>query len=117
MIIVLMAACDSNAQVIQQPVIGVDTVRTTVSVPDRGSAFVGGISRAFSGSNRYGFSPFGSVEGRGASNSAQRVFVTIHDFEEADRQLLSIAKGQEASQQTFRNPRAKHAWKQLSEKK
>ena len=113
-VLLLTTATALSAQIIQQPVVGVDSVRTSVSVPDRGSAFLGGVSRAYSASNRYGFSPFGSAGGRGASNSSQRVFVTIHDFEEADRQLLSIAKEKEASRPDFRNPRAKQAWKQLT---
>jgi hypothetical protein len=100
------------AQVIQQPVVGVNSVQTVVSVPDRGSAFLGGVSRARSSSNHFGFSPFGSSVGGGVSNSSQRVFVTIHDFEEADRQLLSVER---APNDIFRNPRAKNAWKQISQ--
>jgi hypothetical protein len=113
MLLVAWVASFSPAQVIQQPVVGVNSVQTVVSVPDRGSAFLGGISRARTSSNQFGFSPFGSSNGGGFSNSSQRVFVTIHDFEEADRQLLSAGKAIKEAKATFRNPRARSAWKQI----
>ena len=47
----------------QLPTVSAFTVNTTVSVPDRGSALLGGISRASSGRNEFGvplapFRPF-----------------------------------------------------------
>ncbi|MDB4637422.1 MAG: hypothetical protein P8M30_18880 [Planctomycetaceae bacterium] len=110
-ILIAWMTSPATAQVIQQPVLGVNSVQTVVSVPDRGSAFLGGVSRARTSSNQFGFSPFGSSDGRGFSNSSQRVFVTIHDFKEADRQLLSAERQRT---ETFRNRRARNAWHQIS---
>lgn len=116
LILIALAGIDAQGQVIQQPIVDVIAVRTVVSVPDRGSAYLGGISRAYSGSNRYGFSSVGSSIGRQANRSSQRVFVHIHDFEATDRRLLSIAREQNFPRKQFHNPRAKQAWKQLSRK-
>ncbi|MBD3676681.1 MAG: hypothetical protein HUJ26_24475 [Planctomycetaceae bacterium] len=105
-ILIAFAGIDAQGQVIQLPIVDVIAVRTAVSVPDRGSANLGGISRADSGSNRYGFSSVGSSIGRQANRSSQRVFVQIHDFEAADRRLLSIAREQNLPRKKFHNPRA-----------
>jgi hypothetical protein len=107
----------ANAQVVQLPVIGVNSVQTTVSVPDRGSALLGGVSRAAASSNRYGFTPIDSSLGRRHSNASQRVFVTIHDFEEADQILLSAPRRDDGDRPKFRNARAKSAWKQLTSRR
>jgi len=102
-----------HAQDIQRPVVGINNVQTAVSVPDRGSALLGGVARARNATNQYGFSPLGSSLGRGTAHSSQRVFVTIHDFEAADRRLLSIVRGRQATQTSMQNPRAAKAWNQL----
>jgi hypothetical protein len=82
----------SEAQLtIQQPVFGVNSVATTVSVPDRGRAFLGGVSRA--GESRTSFGPLrsGTNTGLFREHSGMSVTATIHDFDEMDRQLLSRA--------------------------
>lgn len=103
----------ADAQDLQIPSVVVNAVQTAVSVPDRGSAFLGGVSRGASSSNLYGFSSIGSSVGRVHSNTAQSVFVTIHDFEEADQLLLSAPRNDGRDRRQFKSPRAKQAWKQL----
>ncbi|MDG2127225.1 MAG: hypothetical protein P8K08_04470 [Fuerstiella sp.] len=74
---------------IQQPVVSQFRVSTMVSVPDRGSTFLGSVSRA--GSSRLTTGPFrsGSSVGRYTDYNGARVSVYIHDFEELERQLLA----------------------------
>jgi len=79
----------SQRVTVQQPVFRNFSVGTTVSVPDRGRAFLGRVARA--GASRKSFGPFhpGSSLGFSHSHSGMSVGVTIHDFEEMDRRLLS----------------------------
>ena len=101
------------AQVLQFPGIGVSTVQSVVSVPDRGSAFLGGVSRGAMSQNQSGFAPVDSLIGQRHSNSSHRAYVTIHSFEEVDRILLSTPCRDAFVRTTFRNPRANSAWNQL----
>lgn len=117
LILLAFTTASAEAQAVQLPVVGVNNVQTTVSVPDRGSALLGGVSRGAASSNRFGFTPLGSSVGRRQSNASQRVFVTIHDFEEADRILLSAPRRDAGARPKFRNARAKSAWKQLASKR
>ena len=84
-------SCVAFAQraTVQQPVIRRFSVGTTVSVPDRGRAFLGGVSRA--GESRKSFGPFrpGTATGLFREHSGISVGVTIHDFDEMDRFLLN----------------------------
>ena len=76
-------------QVVQQPVVSVTSVTTTVSVPDRGSAFLGGVSSAQSGRSQYG--PLRSGTSAGLSRQATSIStsVTIHDLQAMDEALLN----------------------------
>ena len=113
-----LSAASADAQVaVQQPVVGVQTVRTAVSVPDGGSALLGGVNRARMGAKSFGpglFPAPGSSYGREVSGSSSRVTVTIHDFEEMDRLLLAMPTRRSVETHRFRNPQAAAAWKQLS---
>lgn len=84
---------------VQLPTVSAFTVNTTVSVPDGGSALLGGISRASSGRNEFGvplapIRPFRNTAiGRDVGASSVRVTATIHDFEAMDEYLLSGGGG------------------------
>ena len=84
---------------VQLPTFSFFSTSTTVSVPDGGSALLGGVNRSQQGSNEYGvpmlpFRPFGNTSiGGSTSDASQRVTATIHDFEAMDEALL----GQPAS--------------------
>ena len=79
---------------LQLPSIGRFTVNTTVTVPDRGRAYLGGISRAGESTNRFG-GPLqrGSAKGLFREHSGMTSSVYIHDLEEMDRYLLNLANG------------------------
>jgi len=80
---------------VQLPTFSQFSTATTVSVPDGGSALLGGINRASDGRNEFGvpllpFRPFrNSAIGSQRSTSSMRVTATIHDFEAMDEFLLS----------------------------
>ena len=114
LLLVFVTTSFAEAQVVQLPVVDVNSVQTTVSVPDRGSVMLGGVSRAATSSKRFAFTPFYSSIGQSYSNSSQRVYVTIHDFEEADRVLLSAPRRDDADKPKFHNAHAKSAWRQLA---
>ncbi|MBW3598531.1 MAG: type II and III secretion system protein [Planctomycetes bacterium] len=96
-------AADVHAQAVQLPTFRVFGVRTTVSVPDRGSALLGGVSRASSGSVSRGVPIVGKAPGLaplfggraigstvGASNVG--VTATIIDHRELDAAVLAEAR-------------------------
>jgi hypothetical protein len=73
---------------VQQPVVEQFGVGTTVSVPDRGSALLGGVGSAASGRITTGPFRSGSSVGLSRQASSARVHVFIHDFEAMDAALL-----------------------------
>jgi hypothetical protein len=89
------AASDAFAQrstSVQLPTFSFFSASTTVSVPDGGNAYIGGVNRASSGGNQFG-SPLGgpfrnSSIGSQAGASSMRVTAQIHDFEAMDEYLL-----------------------------
>ena len=101
---------------VQQPVFGVNSVATTVSVPDRGSALLGGVNRAGASRKQYGFGPFrpGSSAGRFHSASSSSVGVYIHDFAAMDRELLDRAAGPATQASGVLRGSAARAWSSLA---
>lgn len=86
------AAFGQQATTVQLPTYSFFTTNTTVSVPDRGSVYLGGVNRAASGMNEFGspLLPFRNRSfGTERSASSARVSVYIHDFEAMDEYLLS----------------------------
>lgn len=80
---------------VQLPTYSFFSTATTVSVPDRGSAYLGGVKRAATGRNEFGvpllpFRPFRNTAiGRELSASNVHVTATVHDFAAMDEYLLS----------------------------
>lgn len=115
---------------VQQPVVRQFGVGTSVSVPDRGRAYLGGVRKGAMGTNRYG-GPFrsGTNSGLEHSNSSMSVSVYIHDFEAMDEALLNAAENRSAGNRSPGNhsegpalnrrqekplsPRAANAWRSL----
>lgn len=91
---------------VQEPVVQVFSVNTTVSVPDRGAAYLGGVSSAAQGSSMYGPLPYSS-SGLTRTNSGMEIGVYIHDFDAMDRYLLSQSTG--ADQHEWVNPNRRAA--------
>ncbi len=92
---------------VQLPTYRSFSVSTAVSVPDRGSAYLGGVNRAQSGMNEFGspLSPFRS-RAFGSQRSASGVSVSayIHDFDELEKELLSRPGGSGRNLTTLRSP-------------
>lgn len=81
-----------QATAVQLPTYSFFSTATTVSVPDRGSVYLGGVKRAATGRNEFG-SPLLPFKNRGIgterSASNMHVSVYIHDFDAMDEYLLS----------------------------
>ncbi len=84
-----VAAVQAQQVAVQQPVVATNSVRTTVSVPDRGSALLGGVSSAQSGRSSYGPLRSGSSIGLSRSASSVSTSVYIHDLRAMDEALLN----------------------------
>jgi len=76
---------------VQQPVIRTFGVGTTVSVPDRGSALLGGVSSSAAGRSTFGPLRSGSAMGLETQGSSVSVGVYIHDLRAMDEALLAAA--------------------------
>jgi hypothetical protein len=89
------AAC-AHGQVVQLPTVGVTSVATTVSVPDRGAAYLGGIGRSSEGSVSRGIGPGRLLGNRaiGSSTSAGAItaHATIMNLDELDAAVLAEAE-------------------------
>ena len=80
------------ATTVQLPTFSFFTVQTTVSVPDRGGAFLGGINRGRDGRVARGFGPLQNVAtGGDRLASGASVHARIIDTDEIDRMLLAAA--------------------------
>lgn len=84
-------ALGQQATSVQLPTFSYFGIGTSVSVPDRGSAYLGGVNRAQGDLRQFGapLLPFGN-RSMGSSRSASGMSVTawIHDFEAMDEALL-----------------------------
>lgn len=96
--------CGQNATV-QQPIVGTTSVSTSVAVPDRGRAFLGGVSSAQSSRSRFGFAPAGSSIGLSRSATSLSAGVTIIDLREMDEAILNSVPGRTETSSPF----ARHA--------
>lgn len=100
-------ASAQQATAVQLPTLSYFSAGTTVSVPDRGSVFMGGVRRAASGRNEFGvpLSPFrNQAFGTERSVSGLRVSAYIHDFQAMDEYLLSQPSPRSTATSTLRPP-------------
>jgi hypothetical protein len=97
-----LMASSAFAQAVQLPTFQFFSVQTTVSVPDRGGAYLGGVSRAASGRVSRGVPLLGKVPGVGrlgrndaigsvTATSGVGISATIIDHEELDKATLAEA--------------------------
>lgn len=89
------AQAQQQPAVVQLPTFSSFSVSTSVLVPDRGGAYLGGIGRSASGSSSFG-PPLAIPQGGwGRSTSAAGVGINafIHDLTAMDQDLLSQAGG------------------------
>ena len=136
-IVVLFADVRTNASaqtVVQLPTIRNFGMSTTVSVPDRGRVYLGGINRSHSSSSRrrIPLSPLSSRSySRGTSSNGASVSAFVHDFDEMDRAILSQAtsrasnaatkpnqlSGIDSQEQTHQLPRVSDVRRHMAAKK
>lgn len=104
-----------SAQTIQQPVVRTFGATTTLSVPDRGTAFIGGVGQSAYGRRNAGFGPLrgSSNIGRESSGASLTTTVTIHDFQAMDEYLLRSANAQSTRNRSL-NGVAANAYEQLT---
>lgn len=104
MALAVAPAAGQNA--VQLPTYSSFRTNTTVSVPDRGSVYTGGINRASDGRNEFG-TPLLPFRNRsiGSERSASSVWtsVYIHDLQAMDEALLSQARASGYSSQRTRS--------------
>jgi hypothetical protein len=97
-------AAQAQSTTVQLPSYQYFTTGTSVSVPDCGSAYLGGVNRAQSGRNEFG-SPLSPLKNRAfgsrRSTSGASVSVYIHDFAALEEELLGQSA---ASGRTPRTP-------------
>ena len=74
---------------VQQPVVRSTGVATTVSVPDRGSILLGGVSSAESSRSSFGPLRTGTSRGYGLSGSSISASVYIIDLQAMDEAILN----------------------------
>lgn len=114
--LVLLCPAAHGQGIVQQPVVEQFSVDTVVSVPDRGSAFLGGVATGRSGRSVYGPLPLHRSFGFEYGYSRVEVGVFIHDFEAMDAALLDAAAA-EAPPAAAPSPaspaRARRAWQSL----
>jgi len=80
------------ATTVQLPSFSIFSVNTTVSVPDRGGMYLGGVRGGREGSTKRGFGPLAN-RGIGSDRAASGVTVqaAIHDLDELDKAVLAEA--------------------------
>ena len=74
---------------VQQPVVRTTGVATTVSVPDRGSILLGGVSSAESSRSSFGPLRMGTSRGYGLSGGSISASVYIIDLQAMDEAILN----------------------------
>lgn len=83
---------------VQLPTFSFFTVNTSVSVPDRGGTYLGGLLRGRDSSSMRGLAPFPGLANRGIgserSAAGMSVRAWIHDFRKLDDALLAEAAGE-----------------------
>lgn len=100
-----------QAVTVQQPSVGVFSVDTVVSVPDRGGMFLGGVGSAGWESSSAGFGPLrSSAFSRFNTGSSADARVFIHDLEAMDEDLLSRPAARSTSNGHRSSAAAEDAW-------
>jgi hypothetical protein len=114
---------DASAQsfLLQSPVFAQFSVRTTVGVPDRGGALLGGISSAADSTKSFGPRIGGSSVGRSISHRSISSHVYITDFNEMDPFLRQQRQQQQVlidpvKEKHERQSRAAVAYQKLANK-
>lgn len=94
-----------HAQItVQQPVVRSTNVGTSVSVPDRGSVLLGGVTSAEASRQSYGPLRTGTSRGYSLSSSSVSASVRIIDLQAMDEAILNSVPDSPTAR-TYRSPR------------
>ncbi len=88
---VVHATAEAQQGVVQQPEFRQFAVPTTVLVPDRGAAFLGGTSNGGQAQAVYGPVPMARSGAMGSGSSSVHVRAYVHDFRAMDKAILGQA--------------------------
>lgn len=80
--------CEAQQVVVQQPAFPQFAAPTTMLVPDRGEAFLGGARGGFRARDVQGPIPLGAAHAGGAGASRTSTRVSVHDFRAMDEVIL-----------------------------
>jgi len=111
-VVIVSAAQPVHAQAVQLPTFNQFSTNSSVLVPDRGSAYLGGVSRSTMGRNESGVPglsklpvagrPFGNRATSGSSSSSGvSVNAFIHDFEAMDEALHQQVAATRGGRESF----------------
>src|SRR5260221_10170192 len=113
-LLVLMAAAEAQQFVVQEPSLETFGVGTTVSVPDRGRASVGGVRQSAASRAMYGPFRTGHSLGMSSHGTGLNVQARVHDLAELDRATLEAAENaRRAREDHYLSPAAQHAYEIL----
>lgn len=91
LIVAPLEIAEAQAVRIQQPIVQQFSTGTTLTVPDRGSALLGGVQSGASHFRQSGPFRGGSTYGHSFQSATSSAGVYIHDFEAMDQMLLNSA--------------------------
>ncbi|HAH45732.1 MAG TPA: hypothetical protein DCM07_12920 [Planctomycetaceae bacterium] len=91
LIVAPLEIAEAQAVRSQQPIVQQFSTGTTLTVPDRGSALLGGVQSGASHFRQSGPFRGGSSYGHSFQSATSNVSVYIHDFEAMDQMLLNSA--------------------------
>ena len=110
------ASALAQSQSVQLPSVSNFSAGTTISVPDRGGALIGGVSRSARGTKSYGWGPVGSSSGYDISRSSVSSHVWIHDLRAMDEAILNSTPDASPTRYRFHSPGAESAWRELQQR-
>ncbi|MFN0196915.1 MAG: hypothetical protein ACKVT0_09215 [Planctomycetaceae bacterium] len=90
-VLIVRGVVSGQEVAIQQPVVSNFSVNTTVSVPDRGGIYLGGVGQAGNSRKSFGFSRPGTSTGTFTQGSSASAHVWIHDLDAMDQAALKAA--------------------------
>jgi hypothetical protein len=111
---VLLPAANAQQFVVQEPSLETFGVGTTVSVPDRGRASVGGVRQSAPSRAMYGPFRTGHSLGMSSHGSGLNIQARVHDLAELDRATLEAAENARRAREDYSlSPAAQHAYEVL----
>src|SRR5260221_8942645 len=113
-LLVLTPSAQAQQFLVQEPSLETFGVGTTVSVPDRGRASVGGVRQSAASRAMYGPFRTGHSLGMSSHGTGLNVQARVHDLAELDRAVLEAADNARRAREEYElSPAAQHAYEIL----